>query len=102
MEDSTNLGAQFGYKVHAGIKTRLIGTELDSVESQISTQIKRETACSSSIYERESTCEWSGKKKVGAQCMFEMTERRANSKSCMFFVVVVIVVFVVVVVLYSV
>lgn len=63
MEDSTNLGGQFGYKVRAGIKTRLIGTELDSVESQISTQIKRETACSSSIYERESTCEWSGKKK---------------------------------------
>ena len=43
------------------------------------------------------------KKKVGAQCMFEMTERRANSESCMFFVVVVIVVVVVVVVvLYSV
>ena len=42
------------------------------------------------------------KKKVGAQCMFEMTERRANSESCMFFVVVGIVVVVVVVVLYSV
>lgn len=65
MEDSTNLGGQFGYKVHAGLKTRLIGTELDSVESQISTQIKRETACSSSIYERESNCVWSGKKKGG-------------------------------------
>lgn len=65
MEDSTNLGGQLGYKVHAGIKTRLIGTELDSVESQISTQIKRETACSFSMYERESTCEWSGKKGWG-------------------------------------
>lgn len=53
MEDSTNLGGQLGYKVHAGIETRLIGTELDSVESQISTQIKRETACSFSMYERE-------------------------------------------------
>jgi len=45
------------------------------------------------------------KKRVGAQCMFEMTERRAISESCMFFVVVVIVVVavvVVVVVLYSV
>ena len=53
MEDSTNLGGQLDYKVHAGIKTRLIGTELDSVKSQISTQIKRETACSFSMYERE-------------------------------------------------
>ena len=53
MEDSTNLGGQLGYKVHAGVKTRLIGTELDSVESQISTQIKRETACSFSMYKRE-------------------------------------------------
>jgi uncharacterized protein (DUF983 family) len=38
------------------------------------------------------------RKEVGAQCMFEMTEQRANSESCMFFVVVVIGV----VVLYSV
>lgn len=70
MDDSTNLEGQFGYKVHAGIKIRLIGAELDSVGSRISTQIKRETACSSSMCvwerERESNCEWSGKKKVGA------------------------------------